>query len=119
MCIKSYGIHWCLNLVSGPEPGAAVLIRALEPTDGIETMTARRGTKELRKLCARPGRLCEALGVTRDKHNGRALDRPPFQLWARASAPSIVTGVRIGLTKGVKTAWRFGLADSRFLSRPF
>jgi DNA-3-methyladenine glycosylase len=114
---RSYGLHWCLNLVCGPEPGAAALIRALEPTEGVETMSARRGTKDLRKLCSGPGRLCQALDVTRAQ-NDLALDRPPFML-TRRSRGSIVTGVRIGLTKGVETPWRFGLAGSPFLSRPF
>ena len=118
---RSYGVHWCLNLVCGREPGAAVLIRALEPTEGVEIMQARRGTTDLRKLCAGPGRLCQALGVTRPTHDGLPLDRPPFAL-ARAPLPNdaaIATGVRIGIRKGAETPWRFGLKGSPFLSRRF
>jgi DNA-3-methyladenine glycosylase len=116
----SYGIHWCLNFVCGAESGAAVLIRALEPTLGVETMKARRGTAELRKLCAGPGRVCQALAITRAAHNGLPLDRAPFSL-ARCTedAHDIVSGVRIGITKGVDTPWRFGLRGSPYLSRRF
>ena len=114
----SYGIHWCLNFVCGLEPGAAVLIRALEPTDGIETMAKRRETTDLLKLCAGPGRLCQALAITRAAYNGAPLDRPPFALSSAAAARSVVTGRRIGLSKGVDTPWRFGLKGSSFLSRP-
>ncbi len=119
----SYGIHWCLNFVSGPEPGAAVLIRALEPTDGIDVMAERRKTTDLSKLCSGPGRLCQALAITRAEHNGLALDEPPFAL-DRDARPhavpfAVVSGLRIGITKGVETPWRFGLEGSPYLSRPF
>jgi len=116
---RSYGIHWCLNLVCGPEPGAAVLIRALEPTDGVAVMAARRGTQDLRKLCSGPGRVCQALAITRQRHNGLPLDRPPFALRPPTSRYPIANGVRIGIAKGVETPWRFGLKGSPFLSRPF
>jgi DNA-3-methyladenine glycosylase len=115
----SYGIHWCLNFVCGPEPGAAVLIRALEPTDGIDIMTARRGTTDLRKLCAGPGRVCQALAVTRAEHNGLPLDRQPFALAPAGEALNVASGARIGITKGVETPWRFGLHGSAYLSRRF
>ena len=116
---RSYGIHWCLNIVCGPEGRAeAVLIRALSPTHGIETMQARRGVLAERALCSGPGKLCQALAITRE-HNGRALDEPPFELVAREGAPEIVTGPRIGITRGVEQPWRYGLAGSSFLSRPF
>ena len=116
---RSYGIHWCLNFVCEAEGSAsAVLIRALEPTAGIAAMRRRRGVSEERGLCSGPGKLTEALGVTL-KHNGLALDKPPFELRARADKPSIVTGPRIGITKAVELPWRYGLKGSRFLSKPF
>src|SRR5213079_3333600 len=98
---RSYGIHWCLNFVCEEEGSAsAVLIRALEPTHGLNEMRARRGLDEPRLLCAGPGRLCEALGVT-VAQNGLAFDRPPFELCARpAGVPvEVVAGPRIGITK--------------------
>ncbi|MGB6349825.1 MAG: DNA-3-methyladenine glycosylase [Pseudolabrys sp.] len=116
---RSYGIHWCLNFVCEEEgSAAAVLIRAVEPTQGLAAMRRRRGLPEARALCSGPGKLCEALGVTH-KHNGLPLDRTPFELRARAKTPEIVTGVRIGITKAVEKPWRYGLKDSPFLSKPF
>jgi DNA-3-methyladenine glycosylase len=116
---RSYGIHWCLNFVCEEAGSAsAVLIRALEPMAGIAAMRRRRGLPDERALCSGPGKLCEALGVTH-RHNGLPLDRPPFELRARAERPEIVTGPRIGITKAVKHPWRFGLKGSRFLSKPF
>jgi len=116
---RSYGIHWCLNLVCQPEGSAgAVLIRALEPTAGLAVMRRRRGVADPRLLCSGPGRLCEALRVTA-LHNGLALTKPPFELYARAGKVEIVTGPRIGLTKAVNTPWRYGEKGSRFLSKPF
>ena len=116
---RSYGIHWCLNFVCEPEGSAsAVLIRALEPTAGLTRMRQRRGVSDERLLCSGPGRVCEALGITR-AHNGLALDEPPFELLARTEEAEIVAGPRIGLTKAVEKPWRYGLKDSRFLSKPF
>jgi len=116
---RSYGIHWCLNFVCEAEGSAsAVLIRALEPTSGIAAMRRRRGLPDSRALCSGPGKLCEALGVSR-RHNGLALDRPPFELRARPDVPEIAVGPRIGITKAVDHPWRFGLRGSRFLSKPF
>jgi DNA-3-methyladenine glycosylase len=116
---RSYGVHWCLNFVcEGEGSASAVLIRALEPTDGLATMRRRRGVKDERLLCAGPGRLCEALGVTH-AHNGLALDKPPFGLSARTEKIALAIGPRIGLTKAVELPWRYGLRGSRFLSRPF
>ncbi len=116
---RSYGIHWCLNFVCEREGSAsAVLIRAIEPTEGIVAMKRRRGVKDLRALCSGPGKLCEALGVTRAQ-NALALDAPPFQLFARTESVKIVKGVRIGITKATSRPWRYGLKGSRFLSKPF
>jgi DNA-3-methyladenine glycosylase len=115
---RSYGVHWCLNFVCEPEGTAsAVLIRALEPCEGIDRMTARRGIDDRRLLCSGPGRLCQALGITRE-HDGLPLDAAPFRLLARTEDPEIVAGRRIGITKAVDEPWRYGLAHSRFLSRP-
>jgi DNA-3-methyladenine glycosylase len=116
---RSYGVHWCMNFVCADLGEAdAVLLRALEPTQGIETMRKRRGLDDERLLCAGPGRVCQALAVTRE-HDGLPLDRPPFALYARESEPELVTGPRIGITKAVELPWRYGLAGSRFLSRSF
>jgi DNA-3-methyladenine glycosylase len=115
---RSYGVHWCLNLVCEEEGSAsAVLLRALEPTKGLDEMQARRGLDDKRLLCSGPGRLCLALGVTRE-HDGLALDRVPFELHARSGAPEIVTGLRIGITRAAERPWRYALAGSRVLSRP-
>jgi len=115
---RSYGIHWCLNLVCGSEATAeAVLVRALEPTAALEKQRGRRGVEDVRLLCSGPGRLCQALGVTRD-HDGLALDEPPFELLERAEPPEILTGPRIGITRATELSWRYGVAGSRFLSRP-
>jgi DNA-3-methyladenine glycosylase len=116
---RSYGIHWCLNFVCEGEGIAnAVLIRALEPTAGIPLMQKRRKLQEARLLCGGPGRLCEALGVTR-AHDGLPLDAPPFRLLERPAAVPLAIGPRIGITKAMDKPWRYGLAGSRFLSRPF
>ena len=116
---RSYGIHWCVNFVCEEAGSAsAVLIRALEPTHGIATMRRRRGLQDERSLCSGPGKLTEALGITH-AHNGLPLDAPPSALYARTAKPDIVTGLRIGITKAVDLPWRYGLKDSKFLSRPF
>jgi DNA-3-methyladenine glycosylase len=115
---RSYGIHWCLNLVCEPEGvPSALLVRALEPLYGLDTMRTRRGLDEERLLCSGPGRLCEALGVTGEL-DGLRLDRPPFELRAGLRSYAIATGPRIGLTKAAGQPWRYGAAGSRFLSRP-
>ena len=116
---RSYGIHWCLNFVCEQEGSAsAVLIRALAPTQGLAAMRRRRGVTDDRLLCSGPGRLCQALGIT-DAQYGLALDRPPFEIFARSEAIDVDVGPRIGLTKAVDHPWRFGLKGSRFLSKPF
>jgi DNA-3-methyladenine glycosylase len=116
---RSYGIHWCVNFVCEAEGSAsAVLIRALIPTAGVAAMRRRRGLSDERLLCSGPGRLCEALGITL-AHNALALDRAPFELRGRTETPEIAVGPRIGITKAADKPWRYGLAGSRFLSKPF
>lgn len=116
---RSYGIHWCLNFVCREEGhGAGVLIRAIEPVHGIDVMRARRGLEDLRLLCAGPGRVGQALGITHDL-NGRRLDRKPFQVLAAERPVTIASGPRIGISKAMDVPWRFGEAGSRFLSRRF
>jgi DNA-3-methyladenine glycosylase len=116
---RSYGIHWCLNFVCEREGSAsAVLIRALRPTTGLAAMRRRRRNMDERLLCSGPGRLCEALGVS-GKHSGLALDAAPFTLQAATEKPELVIGPRIGITKAIELPWRYGLAGSRFISRPF
>jgi len=115
---RIYGAHWCLNFVGGERPGAAVLIRALEPTDGLDVMRARRGLQDPRRLCSGPGRLCQAMGIT-DAQNGLWLNEPPFSLILAERSADIVAGPRIGITKAAALPWRFGERASSFLSRPF
>ena len=115
---RSYGIHWCLNLVcEDEEQASAVLLRALEPTHGVDEMRERRGVADARLLCSGPGRLCQALAVTR-AHDGLPLDEPPFRLLARKVAPEIAVGPRVGITRAADVPWRYAVAGSRFLSRP-
>lgn len=113
---RSYGLHWCFNIVC--LPGSAVLVRALEPELGIETMFRRRQVDDIRKLCTGPGRVTSALGID-GTLDGVSLDEPPFLLTPCRAAPSVVTGPRIGITRDVDRQWRFGLRDSRFVSRAF
>jgi DNA-3-methyladenine glycosylase len=117
---RSYGIHWCLNFVCDRAGhGAGVLIRALEPTAGIEAMRERRGLESLRLLCSGPGRLCQALGVTHEM-TGKRLDRKPFRVVARRgdTRVTVQAGVRIGISKAREQPWRFVLAGSPYLSKP-
>lgn len=116
-----YRIHqvFCVNAVCEAEGSAsAVLIRALEPTHGISQMQERRGIADTRLLCSGPGRLCHALGINLAQ-NGKPLNAPPFELYARPRKPDIVSGRRIGISRAVDLPWRFGLKDSRFVSKPF
>ncbi len=115
---RSYGIHWCLNVVCDDQlPGCAVLIRALEPTAGIEVMRGRRGMENERLLCAGPGRLTQALAVGRE-HDSLPLDEAPFEIRMPEAPPDIVAGPRIGISKAVDHPWRFAEKGSRYLSRP-
>jgi DNA-3-methyladenine glycosylase len=116
---RSYGIHWCLNFVcEGEGSASAVLIRAIQPTEGLASMRRRRGLKDDRLLCSGPGKLCEALGISRAQ-DSLPLDKPPFELRARSEELEIAAGVRIGITKAADFPWRFGLKGSRYLSKPF
>lgn len=116
---RSYGIHWCLNAVCEAEGSAsAVLIRAMEPTRGIRVMQRRRRTNDPRLLCCGPGRLAQALGIS-IAHNGMRLDAYPFEIHPPHAPSPVVTGQRIGISKAIDLPWRYGLANSRFVSRPF
>lgn len=116
---RSYGIHWCVNFVCEAEGSAsAVLIRALAPTAGVATMRRRRGLSDERLLCSGPGRLCESLGITL-AHNALPLDRAPFEVRERTQMSEVAVGRRIGITKAADKPWRYGLAGSGFLSKPF
>jgi DNA-3-methyladenine glycosylase len=116
---RSYGVHWCVNFVCEAEGiASAILIRALEPTEGLNTMRRRRAVEDSRQLCSGPGKLCQALGITR-AHNALPLDAKPFQLFARSTPVDIVTGVRVGITMAAELPWRYGLKNSQFLSKPF
>jgi DNA-3-methyladenine glycosylase len=117
---RSYGIHWCFNIVCGRdgEVGSAVLVRAIMPTEGVATMQARRHSRPLLDLCRGPGRLCEALAIG-PTHDGLPLGAPPFQLSPRTTTPDLAVGPRIGISKGLDRPWRFGWRGSPYLSRPF
>ena len=112
---RSYGLHWCLNLVC--ETGSAVLLRALEPTFGLETMRVRRRLDAPRLLCAGPGRLAQALGIDRS-HDGLPLDRTPFAWGAPDGHVSVAATTRIGISRGIEAPWRFLVPGSPYLSRP-
>jgi DNA-3-methyladenine glycosylase len=115
---RSYGVHWCANVVCcEPGTGAAVLLRALEPTHGIDAMRDRRGLDDVRLLCSGPGRLTQALGISLE-HDGRALDRPPFHLDLPFTPPALVVGPRVGITRAVELPWRYSVRSSPFVSRP-
>jgi DNA-3-methyladenine glycosylase len=114
---RSYGIHWCVNFVCEAEGVAsAVLIRALEPTHGLDEMRARRGVDDVRALCSGPGKLCEALGIT-SEHDGLPLDEAPFELREPEGDVEVARGKRVGITKAVDREWRYVLSGSRFISR--
>lgn len=114
---RSYGIHWCTNVVCGPEGhGAAVLLRALEPTHGLEVMRERRGTTDDRLLCSGPGRLTQALSIT-GADNGADLRLAPFELLPPSGPAPVARTPRIGITKAVEKEWRYVEAGSPAVSR--
>jgi len=115
---RSYGIHWCANVVAcGEGVGAAVLLRALEPTAGLDVMRRRRRVDDVRLLCSGPGRLAEALGIT-GAHDGLDLGSPPFELLPPGRRVEVLTGPRVGITRARELPWRYALAGSTFVSRP-
>jgi DNA-3-methyladenine glycosylase len=118
---RSYGVHALLNAVCEPPGvGAAVLIRALEPLEGVSAMRARRGLEREQDLCSGPGKLTQALGIGL-ADNESDLSAGPVLIWPREThlgAPSVTEGTRIGITKAVELPWRFCLEGNRNVSRP-
>lgn len=113
-----HGLHWCLNLVTEPRgTGAAVLIRAIEPTHGIDQMRERRGIQDERLLCAGPGRLTQALGVT-GALDGLALREAGLHVGRRRGQPDVARVPRIGISEARERPWRMVARGSRFVSRP-
>ncbi|RYE48573.1 MAG: DNA-3-methyladenine glycosylase [Hyphomicrobiales bacterium] len=116
---RSYGIHWCLNFVCEEAGSAsAVLVRAIQPTLGIDHMRQLRGMEDEKQLCSGPGKLCQALDISMAQ-NGRSLDAHPFAIYQRTGNPEVLTDIRIGITKAADLPWRYGLKGSRFVSKPF
>lgn len=116
---RSYGIHWCVNFTCRKSgQGAAVLIRAIEPIQGIDIMKGRRKTDNIRLLCSGPGRLCQALNITQEL-NGHPLQSPRISLLPAKDPVQITAGPRIGISKAIDIPWRFGLAGSAYISRSF
>jgi DNA-3-methyladenine glycosylase len=114
---RSYGIHWCVNITCGsPGAGAAVLLRALEPTRELETMRRRRGVDSDRLLCSGPGRLTQALAID-GRYDGADLAEAPFELIAPAAPVSVATTTRIGISRATEQPWRFVERGSRWASR--
>ena len=110
---RSYGVHALLNAVSESEGvGAAALVRALEPVDGVELMRARRGLDRIEELCSGPGKLTQALGIGLDRNGTPLAGGGPIEILPRPFTPELVTGTRIGITKAVDLPWRFCDAGS-------
>ena len=114
---RSYGIHWCMNLVCEDDRASAVLIRALEPLEGLGAMRRRRGRSKPRELCSGPGKLCQALAITRE-HDGLSTLSAPFRLSRPSVGPDVVASPRIGISKATALMWRFSERDSEYVSRP-
>ncbi len=114
---RSYGVHWCVNVACEPEDvGAAVLIRALEPTQGLDEMRRRRRVRAERELCSGPGKLTQALGID-GRDDGRSLDQPPFSLTAPCGRIDVVTTPRVGISKAADLPWRYVIRGTRWASR--
>ncbi len=119
---RSYGIHACFNAVCEPQGvGAAVLVRALEPLEGVEAMRARRGVERIEALCSGPGKLTQALGIELGDNDTSLLGDGPITIAPRPRGwrdVQVLADRRIGITKAAELPWRFSAAGSRFLSRP-
>ena len=114
---RSYGIHWCANVACEPEgTGAAVLLRALEPTRGLAEMRGRRGDLEEPALCSGPGKLTQALGIS-GADDGLAIVAPPFALEPPRDLVDVVATQRIGITKAAELPWRYLIRGTRWASR--
>ena len=115
---RSYGIHWCANVVCSSEGvGAAALLRALEPMVGIDEMRGRRRVDDVRLLAAGPGRMTQALGIS-DAHDGLDLTDMPFELRPPAGPVEVIASPRVGIKRATERLWRYSLAGSTFVSRP-
>jgi DNA-3-methyladenine glycosylase len=117
---RSYGIHALFNVVvEPPGVGAAVLIRALEPVDGLEAMGTRRGCADIEALCSGPGKLTQALGIGLERNGTDLRDGPVVLLPPQGPPPALVTSTRVGITKAPELPWRFSAAGSRYVSKPW
>ncbi len=116
----NYGVHWMLNLlVKGGERSGLILIRALEPRRGLALMKARRGVEDLRRLCSGPGKLAQALDITKRHHELNICTDPRYSILpAKNSETPVVADPRIGISRSKDFPWRFTLADSPFVSVP-
>ena len=115
----TYGMHYCMNVVTGPEgEGSAVLIRAVEPVDGIEIIRNNRGNRSDRELTNGPAKVCQALAVDRGM-NGHNLDAQPLRLVHKTltAKEQIVQTTRIGISQATDVPWRFYIADNPFVSK--
>jgi len=117
---RSYGIHALLNVVVEPRGvGAAVLVRALDPVDGVEAMCTRRGCEDPEALCSGPGKLTQALGIGLERNGTDLRDGPIVLLPPEGAPPALVASARIGITRAADLPWRFSAAGSRYVSKPW